>query len=132
MTRRVDKGRAYTVTDHYLAVGHSMHDDGMSVRAVARWLLAEGHAFAASEKSLTATLTNAWRARGWAVRSQSEATAASNLQRGFRPRCSHVHAAGPSRGERCARRCVGNDSTCWHHDPQRIAAGIARLRGVAA
>lgn len=128
MTRRSDKGRTYTVADHWLAVGHSMHDDGMSARAVARWLLAEGHAFAASEKSLTATLTNAWRARGWPVRSQGEATAASNIERGFRPLCSHVHRAGPRRGQRCVRRCVGDDLTCWKHEPQRIAAGIARLR----
>lgn len=131
MSRRADKGRIYGVADSDLAKAHSLHLDGMSARAIARTMLAEGIAYAASEKSLTMSLTNAWRARGWEVRSQQEATAQANRDRAFRPQCSHIHQAGPRKGQQCARRCVGNDATCWKHDPDRIAAALDRLRSAA-
>lgn len=128
---RKDRGRSYLLTEAQIAWAHSRHMDGWSVRRVARVLLAQG-VFSASERSLAMSLSNAWKRRGWAVRSQSTATVAANIERAFRPRCSHVFKAGSKQGQRCERRSVGEGGTCWHHDPERIASGVARLRLVDA
>ena len=124
---RVDRGRSYVCDESVLARAHSMHLDGMSVRQVARVFFDQ--CYSASPKALANAFLSAWRARGWEVRSQSSATALSNVHRAFRPQCSHVHRAGSQRGERCSRRCVGNDEWCWRHDPVRMAAALEALRG---
>jgi hypothetical protein len=126
---RVDRGRSYVCDEQLLITAHRMHMDGMSVRAVARELFDD--CYSASPHALAMGLLSAWRGRGWEIRSRSDATALSNVQRGWRPRCSHIHKIGEHRGQRCERRCVGNDETCWKHDPERIAAGLARVRSIA-
>lgn len=129
--RRADHGRSYVCDEATLVRAHALHMDGMSVNAVAREFF--GECFSSSPKALTMAFLNAFRARGWEVRSQREATAASNRTRAWRPRCEHVIRQGARKGERCARRAQGNDRWCWHHRPDRIVAGVARLRaGVGA
>jgi hypothetical protein len=127
---RRDRGRSYVCTDEVLAAAHAMHMGGMSARQVAREMF--GQCFSVSPNALAMTFLSAWRGRGWEIRPQGEATALSNVQRGFRPPCSHVYRSGERKGERCSRRCVGNDQWCWHHSPERVAEGIARLRAGAA
>lgn len=126
--RRCDLGRSYVCDERILLRAHAMHMDGMSVRAVAREIFED--CFSASPNALANALLSAFKGRGWEIRDRREATALSNRDRSWRPRCSHVRSSG----DRCDRQCVGNDETCWRHDPERIAAGIARLRstGVAA
>lgn len=48
-----------------------------------------------------------------------------------RPRCSHVSQASGRAGTPCPRRCIGNDQWCWHHNPERIAAGLSRVKEAA-
>lgn len=124
--RRTDYGRSYVCDEQILIAAHSLHMDGMSVRQVAREIFDD--CYSASPKALANALLGAWRARGWEVRSRSDATALANRQRAWRPRCSHIHQIGERAGTRCVRQCVGNDQTCWKHDPARIAAATARLR----
>jgi hypothetical protein len=123
---RKDRGRSYVCDERLLVLAHTMHMDGMSARAVAREIFNE--CYSASPKALCNALLGAWHARGWEVRGRSEATALANVQRAFRPRCSHVSQASGRKRQRCERRCVGNDLTCWRHDPERIAQGVARVR----
>lgn len=123
---RVDRGRSYICDENTLVRAHAMHQDGMSVRAVAREIFDD--CYSASPKALANGLLNAWRARGWEIRSQSAATVKANVDRAFRPQCSHVSQASGRQGQRCERRCIGDDKTCWHHDPEQIAAGLARIR----
>lgn len=124
--RRKDLGRPWVIEERLLVLAHTMHLDGMSARAVAREIFDD--CYSASPKALCNALLTAWHARGWEVRSKSEATALANVQRGFRPQCSHVSQASGRKGVRCERRCVGNDRTCWRHDPEHLAAGLARIR----
>ena len=124
--RRKDHGRSYVCDEQLLMAAHAMHMDGASVRQVARDIFDQ--CYSASPKALANALLGAWRARGWEIRSKSEATALKNKQRAWRPQCSHVHQIGARAGARCERRCVGNDHTCWKHGPARIAAATDRLR----
>jgi hypothetical protein len=130
--RRKDFGRSYVCDEQTLIAAHSMHMDGMSARQVAREVFDD--CYSATPKALANALLNAWRRRGWEIRTQSEATALANSARTFRPQCSHIFGRKAWRGapgSRCERRCVGNDETCWHHDPARIAANVERLRDAA-
>lgn len=123
---RVDRGRSYNVPEDVLIEAHRRHLDGESLRAIARDL--HPRTYCATVKSLAGCLSATFRARGWETRPPGEATALSNIARAVRPFCSHIHQIGPRRGERCARRCVGNDQWCYRHNPVRMAEGIARAR----
>lgn len=124
--RRTDLGRSYVCTEDALRAAHEMHMAGMSVRQVARELFDD--CYSATPSALATAFLSAWRGRGWQVRSNSEATSLANVQRAFRPFCSHVHHVGERKGQRCERRCVGNDLWCWRHNPEQIERGIARVR----
>lgn len=123
---RKDRGRSYVCTDEILVAAHTMHMEGLSIRQVARELFDD--CYSATPKALANAFISAFRGRDWDIRSRSEATSLSNVQRAFRPFCSHVHQLGERKGETCSRRCVGNDQWCWKHNPDRIAEGIARIR----
>lgn len=131
-TRRKDRGRSYLLTEDQIVWSHGRHLDGASARSIARGLLERGEVIAPSEKAVLMALTTAWKRRGWEVRSRSAATAKANVERGFRPQCSHVFKAGAKQGLQCPKRAVGDGGNCWHHNPEQIAAGIARLRDGAA
>jgi hypothetical protein len=125
---RSDLGRSYVLTEGHLQEAHARHVDGESIRSIARELFGRADVHCASEKALVNALSGTFRARGWWTRTKAEATALSNVARATRPQCSHVHKSGPRKGERCARNCVGNDLTCWRHDPERIVEAVRRLR----
>lgn len=123
---RSDFGRSYNMTEDQIREAHAMHVDGLSLREIGREMWER--TYYASPRTLATQLTQLFRARGLWIRSRVEATVLSNEKRGWRPYCTHVRQAGRRKGQRCDRRCIGNDLFCWHHDPERVAEQIAKLR----
>jgi hypothetical protein len=125
--RKHRKGKALkAITPELLAEAYGRYEDGLSLRQVAAEVFER-----TSYKSVTSCangLDDAWRARGWPLRDRAQAVAAMNRARvAGMPQCEHVRP----NGERCERRTMRPTGRCWHHEPERIAEGIARLRQVA-
>lgn len=126
VTHRSNKGTAFLCDDQVFLDAHRMYwDEGMSLRRVASALHARTDY--ASPTVFANRLSEVFKARGWEVRDQREATAASNASRGFRPQCQHTFKAGRRKGQRCDERSNGNDEWCWRHHPDRRAR-LAELR----
>lgn len=124
--RRAHRGVAVCVDDDTVREAHELHMAGMSYRRIAAQLLHKTNY--GSEKAFVNSLTRLFQVRGLPRRNRVEACIASNVERGWRPQCSHVFKVGPRKGQRCERRCVGNDRWCWHHAPEQVEAGVLRLR----
>lgn len=120
-----NRGVSQVIPEDVLVAAHAMHMEGMSLRAIARDIFDD--CSSVSHKALVNALSGTFNARGWEVRRRVEATAIANRRRAFRPYCSHILVLGERKGQRCERRCVGNDEWCWRHDPDRMAAKLAEL-----
>lgn len=110
-----------------LQEAHALHVAGLSLRAVARELVA--HTQYASAQTMANQLSTLFHNRGWYVRPRVEAIVAHNKARTFRPQCSFIHTYGPRRGTRCVKRCISSDEWCWHHSPEQLHLRIPDLRG---
>lgn len=115
-----------TVAD--LQRARELYDTGKSMRAVAA--IVHPNTTYSTVASCAQSLFDAFERRGWPVRAQGPATAAANRERGWQLDCDHVIATGKRKGEICGRRAQGEDGKCWHHKPERIEEGIARLRAI--
>lgn len=122
-----NKGTAFLCDEQVFLDAHRMYwDQDMSLRAVAAAL--HDRTDYASPAAFANRLGEVFKARGWEVRGRSEATAASNVRRGFRPQCQHVFKAGRRKGLRCDQRANGNDEWCWKHHPDRDRVAALRSR----
>lgn len=118
------------ITAAELLRARELYDSPMSMRAVAA--IVHPNTTYKSLASCTQGLFDAFARRGWPVRDQGAATAAANRERGWQLDCDHVIATGKRKGQLCGRRALGEDGKCWHHKPEQLEAGIARLRAVDA
>jgi hypothetical protein len=126
--RKVRKGRALRHLDEEtLLEARQLYDGGLSMRQVARVILPRTTYL--SQRSAASSLFEIFKRRGWKLRDRVAAIVQSNIDRGFRPQCKHVHGAGRRKGQRCERGSIGEDGYCGKHKPEVIARGIARLRG---
>ena len=116
------------ITVDELDRAHALYDAGKSMRAVAA--IVHPNTTYATVASCATALYEAFSRRGWPLRDRASATAAANRSRAWQLECDHVIATGKRKGELCGRRAQGDDGKCWHHKPERIAAGIARLRAL--
>ncbi len=110
-------GVPITIPEAVLIEAHRLHlDEHMSIRKLADHFFDD--CYSASRKALANSLHNAFRQRGWETLSRTEQMARKNRNAvAHLPRCEH---------NGCARRT--SKRWCWHHRPENIAAGIARLR----
>lgn len=106
----------------------ALYDAGKSMRAVAA--IVHPNTTYSTVASCAQALFEAFHRREWPLRDQGAATAAANRERAWQLDCDHVIASGKRKGELCGRRAQGEDGKCWHHKPDRIEAGIARLRAL--
>jgi hypothetical protein len=115
------------VTPEVLAEAYGRYEDGLSVRAVAAEVFDRTEY--ATMRSCANGLRDAWANRGWPLRDRAAATAQANRERveGM-PQCRHISQASGRKGQRCPRRTMKESGLCWHHEPERIAEGLARIR----
>ena len=118
------------ITPELLEEAQWLYASGKSLRAVAQIVFPRTRYKTLA--SCAEGLFEAFKRRGWPLRDQRAATAAGNRARAWQLDCDHVIAGGERKGELCGRRAIGDDGKCWHHKPERIAEGIARLRRIDA
>lgn len=115
------------ISPEVLEEARALYAHGKSIRACAA-IVFERTSYK-TVASCAEGLFSAFKRRGWALRDRACATVVANRARGWQLGCDHVIAGGKRKGEVCGRNAVGEDGKCWHHKPENIAAGIARLRG---
>jgi len=106
----------------------ALYDAGKSMRAVAA--IVHPNTTYSTVASCAQGLFDAFERRDWPRRPRAQATAASNRERAWQLDCDHVIASGKRKGQLCGRRAQGEDGKCWHHKPDRISEGVARLRAL--
>jgi len=127
-THRKGNNTLQKITDGELQRARELYDAGKSMRAVAA--IVHPNTTYATVASCAQALYEAFVRRGWPLRPRAEATATANRARAWQLECDHVIATGKRKGEICGRRAQGEDGKCWHHKPDRIEDGIARLRAL--
>jgi hypothetical protein len=117
--RPSNAGIPITVPEDVLIEAHRLHlDEGYSLRQLGRTL--HHRTFAKTPEALTRSLENTFRQRGWETIGHREAMIRFNRAKvAHLPLCTHIHQAGPHKGQRCARHT--SSGTCWHHNPERLA-----------
>lgn len=147
----------YGVSEDQLEAARRVYEDEqVSLREIARRIFPDTYGYA-NERSLSEVLYNAFRNRGWRLRSQSDATRLRNWKHGLKPRgqtneeqnayrywhaqqqgwsavqgpgnaqCAGVRQQPPRKGQRCGHRAMAGSDYCYSHDPARKAEREAHL-----
>lgn len=147
----------YGVSEDQLEEARRVYEEEqVSLREIARRIFSDTYGYS-SERSLSEVLYNAFRSRGWPLRSQSDATRLRNWKHGLKQRgqtneqqtayrhwhaqqrgwnavkgpgnaqCAGVRQSSPRKGQRCRRPSMDGSDYCYSHDPARKAQRDAHL-----
>lgn len=147
----------YGVSEDQLEEARRAYEhEQVSLREIARRIFSDTYGYA-NERSLGEVLYNAFRRRGWPLRSQSDATRLRNWKHGLKQRgqtneqqnayrhwhaqqrgwsavqgpgqarCAGLRKTSPGKGNRCTRASMDGSSYCYSHDPAKQAEREAHL-----
>lgn len=147
----------YGISEDQLEAARRMYEDEqVSLREIARRIFSDTYGYS-NERSLSEVLYNAFRNRGWRLRSQSDATRLRNWKHGLKQRgqtneqqnayrhwqaqqrgwnavqgpgnepCAGVRQTSPRKGERCTRPSMDGSAYCYSHNPATKAEREAHL-----
>lgn len=147
----------YGVSEDLMLEAHRMYnDEQLSLREIARRIYDQTYGYS-SPRSLGEALYRGFRNRGWALRTQSDATRLRNWKHGLKtrtqtadeqnayrhwlaqqrgwsavqgpgqPTCKGHKTTSPGKGAACTRRAQEGSDYCYSHDPARADERAAHL-----